>query len=40
MGVLVDVDAICDATGPIWYTPKAELVQKQEHYYGLQPFLP
>jgi len=27
-------------SSPIWYTPKAELVKKQEHYYGLQPFLP
>ena len=27
-------------SSPIWYTPEAKLVQKQDHYYGLQPFLP
>ena len=27
-------------SSPIWYTPKAELVEKPEHYFGLQPFLP
>ncbi len=27
-------------SSPIWYTPEAKLVKKQEHYFGLQPFLP
>ena len=27
-------------SSPIWYTPEAKLVQKQDHYFGLQPFLP
>jgi hypothetical protein len=27
-------------SSPIWYTPEAKLVKKQDHYFGLQPFLP
>ncbi len=27
-------------TSPIWYTPEAKLVKKQDFYPGLQPFLP
>jgi len=27
-------------SSPIWYTPAQELVKKQDHYFGLQPFLP
>ena len=27
-------------SSPIWYTPEAELVKKQDFYPGLQPFLP
>jgi len=27
-------------SSPIWYTPEAKWVKKQDHYFGLQPFLP
>ena len=27
-------------SSPIWYTPEEKLVKKQDHYFGLQPFLP
>jgi hypothetical protein len=27
-------------TSPIWYTPEAKLVKKQDFYPGLKPWLP
>ena len=27
-------------SSPIWYTPEAKLVKRQDFYPGLQPFLP
>ena len=27
-------------SSPIWYTPQEELIERPDHYYGLQPYLP